>query len=100
MEELDELLASFSLISGVVVKGAGCADEKPCVEHEKPCVEPLEGTVANSHGAKGVSEFIQSPSLTHPSWIPMFADLAHLKPSDLSADSIADPDVVEPAPWN
>jgi ribosomal protein L35AE/L33A len=82
IEELDELLASISLKSGVVVEGAGCADEKPCVE-------PLEGTVAKSHGVKGVSEFNQFSSLTHPSWIDIHADLAHLEPSDLSAGSVA-----------
>ena len=85
IEELDELLASISLNSGVVIEGAGCADEKPCVE-------PLEGTVAKSHGVKGVSEFNHSPSLTHPSWIPMCTEFAHLEPSE------PDPSVEEPVP--
>jgi hypothetical protein len=74
MGELDELLASFILAPGVAAEGTGCAVEKHCVE-------PLEGTVANSHDVKGISDFIQFPSLTHPSWIPMHTGLVHLDPS-------------------
>jgi hypothetical protein len=54
IEELNELLASFALVPGVVAEGAGCADEMTCVG-------PLEGTAVKSHSVRVLESLYKSP---------------------------------------